>query len=188
MLGRALLTCLLPFFCWGRSSAGRAPALQAGGRRFDPDRLHHFALGLGGVEVKGILGFQTHFIAEKSAHSMFCPCHSQRRARTKHRWRPRAPQGVLGRVVLSYCKSGSGASLGALSVNPSLTGWRIFRDHLPFDRGNYVQRRCGHLPLVMAVGPTCVLLSDEACCVWKPSVFGSCTRWVCSGPRERFGR
>src|SRR5690606_34194886 len=27
---------------WGRSSIGRAPALQAGGRRFDPDRLHHY--------------------------------------------------------------------------------------------------------------------------------------------------
>ena len=26
---------------WGISSAGRAPALQAGGRRFDPDILHH---------------------------------------------------------------------------------------------------------------------------------------------------
>ena len=25
---------------WGCSSAGRAPALQAGGRRFDPDHLH----------------------------------------------------------------------------------------------------------------------------------------------------
>ena len=25
----------------GYSSAGRAPALQAGGRRFDPDYLHH---------------------------------------------------------------------------------------------------------------------------------------------------
>ena len=41
---------------WGRSSAGRAPALQAGCRRFDPVRLHHeicdhsqqkFAEGLG---------------------------------------------------------------------------------------------------------------------------------------------
>jgi hypothetical protein len=30
--------------------------LQAGGRRFDPDRLHHVAYGLGGVEVKGSLG------------------------------------------------------------------------------------------------------------------------------------
>ena len=28
-------------FKWGRSSAGRAGALQASGRRFDPDRLHH---------------------------------------------------------------------------------------------------------------------------------------------------
>ena len=26
---------------WGRSSVGRAPALQAGGHRFDPVRLHH---------------------------------------------------------------------------------------------------------------------------------------------------
>ena len=30
-------------FCfWGLSSAGRAPALHAGGQRFDPARLHHF--------------------------------------------------------------------------------------------------------------------------------------------------
>ena len=28
-------------FVWGHSSAGRAPALQAGGRRFDPVQLHH---------------------------------------------------------------------------------------------------------------------------------------------------
>ena len=28
---------------WGYSSAGRAPALQAGGRRFDPDYLHHLS-------------------------------------------------------------------------------------------------------------------------------------------------
>ena len=26
---------------WGYSSAGRAPALQAGGHRFDPVYLHH---------------------------------------------------------------------------------------------------------------------------------------------------
>ena len=25
---------------WGRSSAGRAPALHAGGQEFDPPRLH----------------------------------------------------------------------------------------------------------------------------------------------------
>ena len=29
---------------WGYSSAGRAPALQAGGHRFDPDYLHHMGL------------------------------------------------------------------------------------------------------------------------------------------------
>ena len=31
---------------WGLSSAGRAPALQAGGQRFDPARLHHFLFNL----------------------------------------------------------------------------------------------------------------------------------------------
>ena len=31
---------------WGYSSAGRAPALQAGGRRFDPDYLHQKRMGL----------------------------------------------------------------------------------------------------------------------------------------------
>ena len=28
-------------YTWGLSSAGRAPALHAGGQRFDPARLHH---------------------------------------------------------------------------------------------------------------------------------------------------
>jgi hypothetical protein len=32
---------VIGFPVWGRSSAGRAPALQAGGHRFDPGRLHH---------------------------------------------------------------------------------------------------------------------------------------------------
>ena len=30
---------------WGRSSAGRAPALQAGGQEFDSPRLHHIKYG-----------------------------------------------------------------------------------------------------------------------------------------------
>jgi hypothetical protein len=29
------------FSFWGCSSVGRAPVLQAGGRRFDPDQLHN---------------------------------------------------------------------------------------------------------------------------------------------------
>ena len=32
----------MPTSVWGCSSAGRAPALQAGGQRFDPAHLHHF--------------------------------------------------------------------------------------------------------------------------------------------------
>ena len=37
----------VPEKIWGCSSAGRAPALQAGGHRFDPDYLHHGMKGLG---------------------------------------------------------------------------------------------------------------------------------------------
>ena len=40
--GRRFESCLPDFFLnlWGLSSAGRAPALHAGGQRFDPARLH----------------------------------------------------------------------------------------------------------------------------------------------------
>ena len=39
--GRRFKSCLPDHFIWGLSSAGRAPALHAGGQRFDPARLHH---------------------------------------------------------------------------------------------------------------------------------------------------
>ena len=50
----------------GLSSAGRAPALQAGGHRFDPDRLHHvsiededtpFCVGLWSIQPAGFARF-----------------------------------------------------------------------------------------------------------------------------------
>ncbi len=34
-------TAVFQYKSWGCSSAGRAPALQAGGRRFESDQLHH---------------------------------------------------------------------------------------------------------------------------------------------------
>ena len=34
---------------WGHSSAGRAPALHAGGQGFDPPWLHHFFIFYGGI-------------------------------------------------------------------------------------------------------------------------------------------
>ena len=37
---------------WGFSSAGRAPALQAGGQRFDPANLHHILKRLTEVPSK----------------------------------------------------------------------------------------------------------------------------------------
>ncbi len=40
--GRRFESCLPDRFKWGLSSAGRAPALHAGGQRFDPARLHQF--------------------------------------------------------------------------------------------------------------------------------------------------
>ena len=43
--GRRFESCLPDFFLnlWGLSSAGRAPALHAGGQRFDPAYLHHLS-------------------------------------------------------------------------------------------------------------------------------------------------
>ena len=38
---------------WGHSSAGRAPALQAGGHRFDPGWLHHRKQGRTGPVPQG---------------------------------------------------------------------------------------------------------------------------------------
>lgn len=38
---RAIGRLAVRTFPGGRSSVGRAPPLQGGGRRFDPDRLHH---------------------------------------------------------------------------------------------------------------------------------------------------
>ena len=42
-------------FAWGCSSAGRAPALQAGGRRFEPDHLHQHSMDfpLAALEPRG---------------------------------------------------------------------------------------------------------------------------------------
>ena len=40
-------------FPWGISSVGRAPALQAGGRRFDPDYLHQFRIEDGWKRTRG---------------------------------------------------------------------------------------------------------------------------------------
>ena len=42
---------------WGVSSAGRAPALQAGGHRFDPGTLHHKKLTEGAEESASSLSF-----------------------------------------------------------------------------------------------------------------------------------
>ena len=39
---------------WGRSSAGRAPALQAGGQEFDSPRLHHLYVCQKVPLVKGV--------------------------------------------------------------------------------------------------------------------------------------
>ena len=39
--GRRFESCHSDHYLWGLSSAGRAPALHAGGQRFDPARLHH---------------------------------------------------------------------------------------------------------------------------------------------------
>ena len=51
---------------WGFSSAGRAPALQAGGQRFDPANLHHFFKEL--TEVPTEVETSLNFLGSSNMH------------------------------------------------------------------------------------------------------------------------
>jgi hypothetical protein len=118
---------------WGCSSAGRAPALQAGGHRFDPVHLHQTRLGL--VQNLTLPRFclpcfclafscllaspsapvwaaptRQAIVAEKSSIRCHLLCHSQRRAGHL----ASLMSHLSGHCSLN-CKSGSGASLGAPS-------------------------------------------------------------------------
>jgi hypothetical protein len=120
---------------WGRSSAGRAPALQAGGHRFDPGRLHHRRLpGKRRVphytDAAAIVCSQTMRAAPRL---VMYPLY---RGMSRIRLIMRLRQSVLGCgscrlndrlvevvvFVLLKCESGSGASLGACDAR-SVFGW-----------------------------------------------------------------
>ena len=47
---------------WGLSSAGRAPALHAGGQRFDPARLHQQLAGEGKKSESSDFSFASGFL------------------------------------------------------------------------------------------------------------------------------
>src|SRR6185436_13681701 len=80
----------------GCSSAGRAPALQAGGRRFESDHLHHFGWS-GGVEWIGSVSRRS-----ESNRCLWFLCETV------------TPEvSPDGGAVLCQGESGSGASLGA---------------------------------------------------------------------------
>src|SRR5271166_4716404 len=85
---------------WGCSSAGRAPALQAGGRRFESDHLHHF----GGVELIGWYRGEAKAIGIDGSVGTAMPEGS--------------PGGGAG---LCQGESGSGASLGAATAKSDRT-------------------------------------------------------------------
>ena len=141
-----------PPFVWGRSSAGRAPALQAGGRRFEPDRLHSVPRATREQKFLERLNkaralpstrwgweapdpHSTEWIAKArpllgcrgEAPGLAFESSSQRRKqiRSCHAWRGRGGRTPCGGVRRGLCQgeSGSGASLGASSV-ASLTGKR----------------------------------------------------------------
>jgi hypothetical protein len=62
--------CLsMPTIPWGLSSAGRAPALQAGGHRFDPDSLHHSF----GVEAMGSPAAWSIYLRRRVCVRTMCP-------------------------------------------------------------------------------------------------------------------
>ena len=54
----------------GRSSAGRAPALHAGGQEFDPPRLHHF---------ERVTIISTYRLALSSESDLGCTLHKSER-------------------------------------------------------------------------------------------------------------
>jgi hypothetical protein len=127
---------------WGRSSAGRAPALQAGGRRFDPDRLHHHRLSSNDAHVSTIARRQSFackrmkagsrvpgvrvFLESSAGEAISCIAECPNSVRSCV-WakRPRSCGRVvcaarLGGVVLCQGESGSGASLGACDQSQSV--------------------------------------------------------------------
>jgi hypothetical protein len=145
MAGRMILLFWVGGFQgWGRSSAGRAPALQAGGRRFDPDRLHHPRL----LRKRGEARLPSHggnrLLANDESRSpepsmardestsveatlvciAECPesgliiCLGQAPGLCGHA----VCAARLGGIVLCYCESGSGASLDACDSR-SVCGW-----------------------------------------------------------------
>jgi hypothetical protein len=135
---------------WGRSSAGRAPALQAGGHRFDPDRLHHRRFG---QKWRGCRCLNPHrgdaaaIVCLQTMRAAPRIVRFEERRRGKLTWcvsrkvRIRCDhvrgQSVLRRVVMPLkwsphghrwavalvlwkCESGSGASLGACDRHRSV--------------------------------------------------------------------
>jgi hypothetical protein len=86
---------------WGRSSAGRAPALQAGGHRFDPDRLHHPRLSSNEAKrhrplTAAIVCLQTMRAEAKSSQVLVCI------ADVRIRFDHVPGQSVLGCVVMPF--------------------------------------------------------------------------------------
>jgi hypothetical protein len=115
----------------GRSSAGRAPALQAGGHRFDPGRLHQHSQGVFtkfvGARRRGWFG-----------HRLACPsmglviiCIVESLSSVWRSGRDGMSRTVIRAVglscwravVLCQGESGSGASLGACDRCWSLPSW-----------------------------------------------------------------
>ena len=165
---------------WGCSSAGRAPALQAGGRRFEPDHLHSLREWGPGrcpgpvclvvtveIRVSGVLR-----VCTPLGGGMFGVGGVRPGDRTRG---------------LCQCESGSGASLGALPGGygstamffeaASLTGTCMSCEGCVAASGSSVsvQRR------------VYVCAEFEACCVAGFSasvcfcVDGSCAGWVKAG-------
>ena len=122
----------------GCSSAGRAPALQAGGRRFESDHLHHFGVGVDRAS-EHVRGKQYRGEAKIIGVCGFC---RKRDAGGVSKWRHGFSDQVRGHG-LCQGESGSGASLGASiaflgSHSPGISLTECLR---VFSDGVSVQRR-----------------------------------------------
>jgi hypothetical protein len=135
---------------WGLSSAGRAPALQAGGHRFDPDSLHQFcsvSMWRSGFER----GPQGRAAWPDGGHRGYHGEVSVRRSlcSPKRGGICCCPFGTLGGVFTRFgccgllqCESGSGASLGVPRSAKSDRMYRHSDMSVSETAAKYVQRRC----------------------------------------------
>ena len=142
----------------GRSSAGRAAALQAAGRRFDPDRLHHRTIGwsvapwrgppVGGCGVRVVSGRKSALprgARESRAGAMFDMVKRRSAGTQAFRGRAGCDAALYDARVTKYLIGSGLVGCGARERRLRLAGsWLLSRSGACF-RERTIKRQEGHL-------------------------------------------